>query len=148
MTLPYCHLQDLKEKAPLRAKFGLKDDWVLPFEVRLNTELWRQGKPWSLHLCACTKALIYLGCMRNFNRQPYRGCQVIPIVHIPGFGDKAAEKVCTDLKIASQNDAKKLAEAKNMVYLKGFTEGVMLVGPHAGKKARAGPCAQAQAGPG
>ena len=77
---------------------------------------------------------------------PYAACclitevtattQVIPIVHIPGFGDKAAEKVCTDLKIASQNDAKKLAEAKNMVYLKGFTEGVMLVGPHAGKKAR------------
>ena len=57
-------------------------------------------------------------------------------MHIPGFGDKAAEKVCTDLKIASQNDAKKLAEAKNMVYLKGFTEGVMLVGPHAGKKVR------------
>ncbi len=69
----------------------------------------------------------------------HTGChQVIPIVHIPGFGDRAAEKVCTDLKIASQNDAKKLAEAKNMVYLKGFTEGVMLVGPHAGKKVRRG----------
>ena len=27
-------LQDLKEKAPLRAKFGLKDEWVLPYEVR------------------------------------------------------------------------------------------------------------------
>ena len=26
-------LQDLKEKAPLRAKFGLKDEWVLPYEV-------------------------------------------------------------------------------------------------------------------
>ena len=25
--------QDLKEKAPLRAKFGLKDEWVLPYEV-------------------------------------------------------------------------------------------------------------------
>ena len=25
--------QDLKEKAPLRAKFGLRDEWVLPFEV-------------------------------------------------------------------------------------------------------------------
>ena len=60
--------------------------------------------------------------------------QVIPIVHIPGFGDQAAEKVCTDLKISSQNDTKKLAEAKNMVYLKGFTDGLMLVGPHAGKK--------------
>ena len=28
------HEQDLKEKAPLRAKFGLKDEWVLPYEVR------------------------------------------------------------------------------------------------------------------
>lgn len=61
---------------------------------------------------------------------------MIPIVHIPGFGDRAAEKVCTDLKISSQNDTKKLAEAKNMVYLKGFTDGVMLVGPHTGKKVR------------
>ena len=61
---------------------------------------------------------------------------MIPIVHIPGFGDRAAEKVCTDLKISSQNDTKKLAEAKNMVYLKGFTDGIMLVGPHAGKKVR------------
>lgn len=34
----------------------------------------------------------------------------------------------------SQNDAAKLAEAKNMVYLKGFTDGVMEVGPYAGRK--------------
>ncbi len=37
----------------------------------------------------------------------------------------------------SQNDAKKLAEAKQQVYLKGFTDGVMLAGPHKGEKARA-----------
>ncbi len=37
----------------------------------------------------------------------------------------------------SQNDAKKLAEAKQQVYLKGFTDGVMLAGPHKGAKARA-----------
>ena len=36
----------------------------------------------------------------------------------------------------SQNDAKKLAEAKQQVYLKGFTDGVMLAGPHKGEKAR------------
>ncbi|KAF2075235.1 hypothetical protein CYY_003453 [Polysphondylium violaceum] len=29
----YASLQDLKLKAPLRAKFGIKDEWVLPFEV-------------------------------------------------------------------------------------------------------------------
>ena len=33
-----------------------------------------------------------------------------------------------------QNDTKKLAEAKQLVYLKGFTDGVLIVGEYAGKK--------------
>lgn len=37
---------------------------------------------------------------------------------------------------APQNDAKKLAEAKQLVYLKGFTDGVLIVGEYAGKKVR------------
>jgi hypothetical protein len=41
------------------------------------------------------------------------------------------------LNAALQNDTKKLAEAKQLVYLKGFTDGVMVVGEHAGKKVRA-----------
>ena len=40
------------------------------------------------------------------------------------------------MKIQSQNDREKLDEAKKQVYLKGFTEGVLTVGPHAGKKVR------------
>lgn len=36
--------------------------------------------------------------------------------------------VCEELKIQSQNDTAKLAEAKQRVYLKGFTDGVMTVG--------------------
>lgn len=45
-------------------------------------------------------------------------------------------QACLDLKVQSQNDAKKLAEAKQLVYLKGFTDGVMLAGPHQGEKVR------------
>ncbi|KAM0952721.1 putative leucine--tRNA ligase [Dioscorea sansibarensis] len=87
----YMALLDLKSKPALRAKFGVKDEWVLPFEV-------------------------------------------VPIIHIPEFGDKPAEKVCVDLKIKSQNDKEKLAEAKKLTYLKGFTEGSMIVGEFKGKK--------------
>jgi hypothetical protein len=43
-----CSLQDLKKKPKLREKYGVADDWVMPFEV-------------------------------------------IPIIDIPGFGDKAAQ---------------------------------------------------------
>ncbi len=43
---------------------------------------------------------------------------VIPIINIPGFGDRAAQLVCEQLKIQSQNDTAKLAEAKGQVYLK------------------------------
>ena len=49
-------------------------------------------------------------------------------------GSLAAERACEEFGVASQNDAKKLADAKAAVYLKGFTEGVMLVGVLAGEK--------------
>uniref|UniRef100_A0A1J3IX15 leucine--tRNA ligase n=2 Tax=Noccaea caerulescens TaxID=107243 RepID=A0A1J3IX15_NOCCA len=86
----YMALHDLRAKPALRAKFGVKDEW-LPSEI-------------------------------------------VPIINIPEFGDKAAEKVCLDLKIKSQNDKEKLAEAKRLTYLKGFTEGTMLIGEFVGRK--------------
>ena len=60
---------------------------------------------------------------------------MVPIIDIPGLGDRAAETVCKQLGIKNQHEAKKLEEAKKAVYLKGFSEGVLTVGPHAGKKA-------------
>lgn len=52
------------------------------------------------------------------------------------FGDASAPAVCAELKIRSQNDRALLDEAKHRTYLKGFTEGVMLVGAHAGQAVR------------
>ncbi|XP_040262078.1 leucine--tRNA ligase, cytoplasmic isoform X1 [Bufo bufo] len=58
----------------------------------------------------------------------------VPIIDIPGYGSLSAPLVCDELKIQSQNDREKLAEAKEKVYLKGFYEGVMLVPGYEGKK--------------
>lgn len=48
----------------------------------------------------------------------------VPIIEIPDFGSLCAPFICDELKIQSQNDREKLAEAKERVYLKGFYEGV------------------------
>lgn len=84
-------LQDLKSKPAFRAKFGVKDEWVLPFEI-------------------------------------------VPIISHPDFGDKSAEKICTDMKIQSQNDREKLDAAKKIIYKGGFYEGAMVAGEYAGLK--------------
>lgn len=58
----------------------------------------------------------------------------VPVIEIPGFGSLSAATVCDELKIQSQNDREKLAEAKEKLYLKGFYEGVMLVDGFKGQK--------------
>ncbi|EFA02651.1 Leucine--tRNA ligase, cytoplasmic-like Protein [Tribolium castaneum] len=58
----------------------------------------------------------------------------VPIVEVPDFGKLSAVTVYEKLKIQSQNDREKLLEAKEMVYLKGFYDGVMIVGEFKGKK--------------
>uniref|UniRef100_A0A673V2P3 Leucine--tRNA ligase, cytoplasmic n=1 Tax=Suricata suricatta TaxID=37032 RepID=A0A673V2P3_SURSU len=76
----FAALRDLKKKQALRAKYGIRDDTVLPFEP-------------------------------------------IPVIEIPDFGNLSAVTICDELKIQSQNDREKLAEAKEKLYLKGFYDG-------------------------
>lgn len=58
----------------------------------------------------------------------------IPILEIPDFGNLSAVTVYNQLNIQSQNDSIKLQQAKEMVYLKGFYDGVLLVGKYKNKK--------------
>ncbi|VDM52875.1 unnamed protein product [Angiostrongylus costaricensis] len=87
----FAALADLKKKKPLREKYGITDDMVLPFEP-------------------------------------------VPIIEIKGLGNLAAVEMCHRLNIESQNEKDKLEEAKKEVYLKGFYDGVMLVGKYVGQK--------------
>lgn len=58
----------------------------------------------------------------------------VSVINIPEYGNLAAVLLCEKLKITSQNDRIKLDEAKKEVYLKGFYDGVMIVGTYKGKK--------------
>ncbi|KAM9730341.1 leucine--tRNA ligase, cytoplasmic isoform 2-T2 [Dama dama] len=58
----------------------------------------------------------------------------VPIIEIPDFGKLSAVTICDELKIQSQNDREKLAEAKEKLYLRGFYDGVMLVDGFKGRK--------------
>lgn len=51
----------------------------------------------------------------------------VPIVEVPELGNLSAVFACDRFKIQSQNDREKLQEAKELVYLKGNTGGVLII---------------------
>ncbi|KAL9925501.1 leucyl-tRNA synthetase isoform 1-T1 [Glossina fuscipes fuscipes] len=61
-------------------------------------------------------------------------CNPIPIIEVPSLGSICAKHAYDLFKIQSQNDKEKLAEAKQLCYLKGFYDGVLLVGEYKGQK--------------
>ncbi|KAI3378192.1 hypothetical protein SNEBB_004661 [Seison nebaliae] len=60
----------------------------------------------------------------------------IPIIRVEEFGDLSAKFAYEKLKIKSQNDSDKLLKAKEMVYLKGFYDGIMIIGEYKGEKVK------------
>lgn len=58
----------------------------------------------------------------------------ISIIDVPTLGNLCAVTAYTQFKIQSQNDREKLQAAKELCYLKGFYDGILLVGDHKGKK--------------
>lgn len=62
------------------------------------------------------------------NYKPY------PIIDIPELGEMSAASLCEQRGVKNQQDSIKLKEIKDLVYLKGFTSGVLLVGDYKGNK--------------
>ena len=79
--------QDLKKKPKLREKYGVLDEWVMPYEVipiidipgfgDKSAQVREGGGGWG-----------WGGGVLDEWVMPY---EVIPIIDIPGFGDKSAQ---------------------------------------------------------
>ena len=48
----------------------------------------------------------------------------LPVVDVPNQGTMSAVTACEEMKVTSHKDREKLEKAKEMIYLKGYYEGV------------------------
>ncbi|WVQ77118.1 leucine-tRNA ligase [Cryptococcus sp. DSM 104548] len=83
------------------------DDWRALMDLRKKAEMYKIKPEWA-------------------------AVDPIAVLTTPKYGDMAAETLCTQLKIQSQRDKDKLAEAKAETYKEGFYNGKMLVGEFKG----------------
>ncbi|XP_026192247.1 leucine--tRNA ligase, cytoplasmic [Cyclospora cayetanensis] len=60
--------------------------------------------------------------------------QPVEIIEVPGLGRQAAPTLCAQLGVSGPKDTQRLQQAKEEAYRRGFYEGVMTVGPFAGRK--------------
>ena len=58
----------------------------------------------------------------------------VPIIEIPGYSKLSALKACEEFKVNGPGDKEHLAQAKDFCYIKGFYEGIFLVGKYVGHK--------------
>ncbi|TGZ50688.1 Uncharacterized protein DBV15_12139 [Temnothorax longispinosus] len=145
----YAALVDLKKKQPLREKYGITDEMVLPYNpitYALPILTIKEDKDTGIVTSVPSDSPDdYAALVDLKKKQPLREkygitdemvlpYNPIPIIQVPEFGNLLAVTLYEQLKIQSQNDKVKLAEAKEIAYLKGFYDGVLLVGPHKGKK--------------
>ncbi|SIO73658.1 leucyl-tRNA synthetase [Babesia microti strain RI] len=70
----------------------------------------------------------------KYNIDPaYVSFDILPIINIPGIGNMCAVTECEKLKIASIKDRIKVDPLKNVLYKRGFYEGVMCYGKYSGQ---------------
>ena len=60
----------------------------------------------------------------------------VPIIEIPGYSKLSAERACEEFKITSQNEEEKIEQAKDRVYLRGFNEGIIIIGKFKGTRVK------------
>ena len=58
---------------------------------------------------------------------------ILPIIEVPGYGDRIAPFLVKKMKINSPKDVKQLSEAKEIAYKQGLYEGIMIFGEFTGK---------------
>ena len=104
----FASLRDLQQKPDLRAKYGITEEMV-QFDAI---------------------PIIQIDAVWDDPKLLKKGGHKAPVP----YGNMAAVAACDFYKVKSQNDKEALKKAKDDVYLKGFYEGVMIVGPQKGAK--------------